>query len=82
MDGASVFGAGMGAFALLWICFAGVGIGLTVFWIWALVDCLTKEPEQGNTKLLWAFILLATHGLGAILYFAIRRPARIREIGR
>ncbi len=26
------------------------------FWIWMLVDCATKEPDFGNSKLVWILI--------------------------
>jgi hypothetical protein len=55
---------------------------LTALWIWALVDCATKEPDTGNTKLIWILIIALTHIIGAILYFAIRRPERKAALGR
>jgi len=64
-----------------------IGIGLmflvgTGFWIFALVDCATKEPDAGNTKLVWILIIVLTHLIGSILYLALRRPDRIRAYGR
>jgi len=53
-----------------------------VFWIWMLVDCLTKESSTGNDKLVWALVIFFLNGLGALLYFFIRRPARKRELGQ
>lgn len=50
----------------------------TVFWLWMLVDCLTKEPAASNEKILWTLVILLTHLLGALLYYLIRRPERIR----
>jgi hypothetical protein len=58
------------------------GIAGTVFWIWALVDCATKEPNEGSSKVVWILVILLTHFLGAILYVLIRRPDRLREVGR
>ena len=55
-------------------------IGL--FWIWMLVECVTKEPAEGNTQLIWIVIIVMTNGLGALLYFLIRRPERIRIEGQ
>lgn len=57
-------------------------IGLVAFWIWMLVDCLTNEPAQGNDKVVWALVILLLQTLGALLYFLIRRPQRIREVGQ
>lgn len=53
-----------------------------VFWIWALVDCATKETNEGNTKLVWVGIILVAHWIGALLYLIVRRPQRKAEFGR
>lgn len=55
----------------------------TVFWIWALVDCATKEPnEEGTNKIVWILVILFTHFIGAVIYVLIRRPERVRRFGR
>ena len=54
-----------------------VGLLGTVFWLWMLIDCLANEPS-GNDKILWTVVILLTHLLGAILYYFIRRPQRMR----
>ena len=59
-----------------------LGVLGTVFWIWMLVDCLTKESSEGNDKIIWALVILLTHFLGALIYYIARRPTRIRELGR
>lgn len=59
-----------------------IGLLGTLFWIWMLVDCLMNEPSEGNDKLVWAIVIVLTHVLGALLYFIIRRPARISRYGR
>lgn len=63
---------------------AGLLVGLigTVFWIWMIIDCATKERSEGNDKVIWILIILLTHLIGALIYFFARRPARIREVGR
>jgi hypothetical protein len=53
----------------------------TAFWIWMLVDCATKEPSQGNEKLIWVLIIVLTHWIGAAIYYFVRRPIRIAEVG-
>jgi hypothetical protein len=58
------------------------GIGGTIFWIWMIVDCATKEDSQGNNKIVWIIIILIAHWIGALLYFLVRRPQRIAEFGR
>jgi hypothetical protein len=54
----------------------------TAFWVWMLVDCATKEPDQGNDKVVWILVILFTHWVGALIYFLIRRPERLRDTGR
>jgi prolipoprotein diacylglyceryltransferase len=73
------------AFALLPLLFIGVAVILgllaTIFWIWMLVDCATKEPSQGNDKIIWILVIVLTGALGALIYFFARRPQRRRELG-
>ena len=54
----------------------------TLFWIWMIVDCATKEPSEGNTKIVWILIIVLTHWIGALVYFIFRRSKRIQEFGR
>ena len=41
---------------------------LFIFWIWMLIDCLTREF---NDKLLWFLVIFFLNLFGAILYFFI-----------
>lgn len=59
----------------------GFGLLAIGFWIWMLVECVSKESSTGNDKLVWALIIVFTHLLGAVLYFLIRRPRRKAEMG-
>lgn len=54
----------------------------TIFWVWSLIDCATKEPSEGNEKVIWILIILFTHFLGALLYTLIRRPKRKELYGK
>ncbi|VVC03894.1 Uncharacterised protein [Candidatus Bilamarchaeum dharawalense] len=43
-----------------------------VFWIWMLIDALTrKDFATDNEKLLWCLVVFLGHWLGAALYFFI-----------
>ena len=67
---------------LLW-CLMGIVMLLgTMFWIWAIIDCMTKEPAQGNDKLIWLLIIIFTHFVGSLIYFFVRRPERRKMFGR
>jgi len=58
------------------------GILGTIFWIWMLVDAATKEPSQGNEKIVWILVIALTHWIGALIYFFVRRPHRIKLYGK
>ena len=58
------------------------GIGGTIFWVWMLIDCVTKEPSAGNEKLVWILIIVLTHWLGALIYLLVRRPQRKAHYGQ
>ena len=73
-------------FGLAFLCLMGIififGILGSIFWIWMLIDCLTKEPDEGNSKLAWALTIVFLHFIGAALYYFIRRPERMSIYGR
>ena len=77
------FGFLMGGLELLLVAGVSVlGLASTAFWIWMLIDCATKEPDQGNTKAVWILIIVFTYWIGALIYLLARRPDRRRETGR
>jgi Phospholipase_D-nuclease N-terminal len=53
----------------------------TIFWIWVLVDCLLKEPSEGNDKVAWVLFILFVPLIGAAIYYFVRRPERIKVVG-
>ena len=59
-----------------------MGFLATLFWIWVLIDCLSKEPSKGNDKLIWTLVIVSLHGIGALIYFFLRRSACIQLYGR
>ena len=69
-------------FSLIAAVSVGLGVLGTIFWVWMLVDCATKEPEEGNSKVVWTIIIVFTHLVGAAIYFFVRRPQRRAESGR
>jgi hypothetical protein len=44
-----------------------IGFLGTIFWIWMLIECLTKESGQGNDKLAWVVVIAVTHVIGAAI---------------
>ena len=66
-------------FSLIAAVSVGLGVLGTIFWVWMLVDCATKEPDEGNSKVVWTIIIVFTHLVGAAIYFLVRRPQRRAE---
>jgi hypothetical protein len=67
---------------LIHILLLGVLALFMAFWIWALIDCATKETDEGNTKVVWVGIILVASWIGALIYLFVRRPQRKAELGR
>jgi len=67
---------------LLFMLFCGcLGFVALAFWIWMLVDCVTKEPSEGNDKIIWVLIIVLLSWVGALIYLIVRRPQRIKQFG-
>lgn len=74
------FFAGMPGYLELFIL---LFIPLFLFlWIWPLLECLTKEPSEGNDKIVWLLVILLLSWFGGLLYLLVRRPRRIQQYGR
>ena len=63
------------AFGGMMIAFVILGILATVFWLWMLIDAITKEPS-GTEKVVWVLVIVFLHFLGALIYFIVRRSGR------
>ncbi len=66
---------------LLFSSRTGLAALATIFWIWVLIDCLTKEPSEGNDKVAWVLFILFVPLLGALIYYFVRRPERVKVVG-
>lgn len=71
LDASDAAGAGVGMFILAFYCvLLIVGLALTAFWLWMLVNAIKRENyDNPNDKLLWILIILLTHWLGALIYY-------------
>jgi len=65
-----------------WVLFLLILLLCPVLLISALISCVRHESSTGNTKVIWVIIILFFHFFGPLAYFLIRRPQRIRELGR
>lgn len=54
----------------------------TLFWIWSIVDCATKEPSEGNDKLIWILVIVLLGWIGSLIYCLARRPTRVKLHGQ
>lgn len=61
-----------------WIVLLLMALGGLV-WLYALIDCLTNEPNQGNDRVVWLLVILLANLPGALIYLLIRRPQRLRQ---
>jgi heme/copper-type cytochrome/quinol oxidase subunit 4 len=61
------------------VCFFLLG---PILWTSALISCVNSESSAGNTKVIWVIIILLVQFVGPLAYFLIRRPQRIKELGR
>jgi len=59
----------------------GIAIFVFIFWLYTLVDCITKESSEGNDKLVWTLVILLVPLIGSLLYYFMRRPERIKALG-
>lgn len=51
-----------------------IGLGLAVFWLWMLIDCLANQSED---KLVWFLVIFFLNLLGAFLYYWLARKKRM-----
>jgi len=68
-------------FSPLFIILLFIYIISFVLWTRTIIDCLKMETDKGNKRLIWFIIILITYLIGAFLYYVVRRPKRILELG-
>jgi len=45
------------------------------FPIWMLIDCIKRESDKGNTKLIWVLVIIIAP-FGSLIYFFARKLRR------
>jgi TM2 domain-containing membrane protein YozV len=67
--------AAAGLMGSLACCVFGLlGIGVFVFWLWMLIDCVQREFPGPNDKVIWIIIIVLLSWVGALIYFFVGRP--------
>ncbi len=80
---AAAFGMALGWFWFVTMVICGLlGLAGAAFWVWMLVDVLTRETDENNNRLIWTLVVLFAHWVGALIYCFGRRAGRIRRLGR
>lgn len=64
---------------LFWLVAMGIGLLGTAFWIWMIIEVATKEPENGNDKIVWILVVVLVGVIGAAVYYFVRRPERMKK---
>jgi hypothetical protein len=68
-------GVAMGAMGCVFMgVFGIIGLAALAFWIWMLIDAITRTPSEGNTKLIWIIVIVLTGAIGGLIYFFVQRP--------
>jgi hypothetical protein len=59
------------------------GVGMTVFWVWTLVDVIQRDdkdfPNKGkDQKLIWLLVIILGQVVGSAIYYlmVMRSPAK------
>ncbi len=61
---------------LLLLLVGGIGLLLTAFWIWMLIDAITNRGLTDIEKLIWVLVILFVHFIGALIYLFVGRSKR------
>lgn len=51
-----------------------IGLAALAFWVWMLIDAITRTPKEGNTRLIWILVIVLAGIIGALIYFFVQRP--------
>jgi hypothetical protein len=72
-NGSALFGGAVAVVILIWV----LVLVTTVFWLWMLIDALTRLRTP-NEKILWFLVIFFLHFIGALIYFFVARPGSAR----
>lgn len=63
--------AGWPFFSLAGIGFLGILVValFAIFWVWMLVDAVTRKSKNDAEKIVWVLVIILTHIIGAVIYY-------------
>lgn len=72
------FSAGVTVIPFMFIIFLGIIIFFVgailiimfIFWLWMLIDCVTREMK-GSDKVVWVIVIVLVGIIGAIIYYFV-----------
>lgn len=71
----AMFFLGVGEIFLL-LFFLPLGLLLTAFWIWMLIDAAQNKGLDQNERVVWIIVIAVLHWVGALIYLIFGRPKR------
>jgi hypothetical protein len=71
----AMFFFGVGEIFLL-LFFLPLGLLLTAFWIWMLIDAAQNKGLDQNERVVWIIVIAVLHWVGALIYLIFGRPKR------
>ena len=66
--------AGGAVACIISLVFGLVMLAMIAFWLWMLIDVITKCPSEENKKLIWILVVIFASFIGAIIYYFVQRP--------
>lgn len=56
---------GVGLFGII------VFLLFAIFWVWMLVDAITRDFKKDLEKVVWVLLIIFTHVIGAVIYYLV-----------
>jgi len=54
-----------------------LGLGIFIFWVWALIDILKSNFNDSINKLIWFLVVFFLYVFGALLYYFIGKNQKV-----
>ena len=58
-------------FVILWGIMMTLGVLITIFWVFMLVDVAKRDFKKENDKLTWILVVVLANWIGAIVYYFV-----------